>query len=221
MLEQCHTVTVSPACLHTLLLRRLAHVSIGGFPAGWECLLHPRQGVLLRASMWHAVCRLQCTDCISSAAASLSEGESAGTAQPCQTDCGAVFSLLPACRLRDDERKSPAVLSYLKEENAYTAEAMSDTQQLQDELYREMRARIQEADISVATRCGFVTYVSLRQALTAPGGCVTCVGAWLHKQAPGGVKLEVRPSHTWRRALPGKPLRQTGVAWCVHAATSH
>ncbi|KAF6261714.1 hypothetical protein COO60DRAFT_1699654 [Scenedesmus sp. NREL 46B-D3] len=53
--------------------------------------------------------------------------------------------------LRDDERKSPAVLSYLKEENAYTAEAMSDTQQLQDELYREMRARIQEADISVAT----------------------------------------------------------------------
>jgi oligopeptidase B len=57
--------------------------------------------------------------------------------------------------LRDDARKSPAVLSYLGEENAYTAAAMSDTQQLQDELYKEMRARIQEADTSVATRCGF------------------------------------------------------------------
>jgi hypothetical protein len=57
------------------------------------------------------------------------------------------------CRLRDDERKAPAVLSYLESENAYTAAAMSDTQQLQDELYKEMRARIQEADTSVATRC--------------------------------------------------------------------
>jgi oligopeptidase B len=56
------------------------------------------------------------------------------------------------CRLRDDERKSPAVLSYLSDENAYTAAAMADTQQLQDELYKEMRARIQEADTSVATR---------------------------------------------------------------------
>jgi hypothetical protein len=46
------------------------------------------------------------------------------------------------------------VLSYLGEENAYTAAAMADTQQLQDELYKEMRARIQEADTSVATRWG-------------------------------------------------------------------
>lgn len=62
---------------------------------------------------------------------------------------------MPACRLRDDARKDPAVLSYLKEENAYTAAAMADTQQLQDALYTEMRARIQEEDTSVATRCGF------------------------------------------------------------------
>lgn len=64
--------------------------------------------------------------------------------------------LLPgpaACpRLRDDKRKSPDVLSYLKQENAYTAAAMSDTEQLQEELYKEMRARIQEADTSVAVR---------------------------------------------------------------------
>eukprot|EP00883_Tetradesmus_obliquus_P008320 jgi/Sobl393_1/1902/SZX76335.1 len=53
--------------------------------------------------------------------------------------------------LRDDARKDPAVLSYLKEENAYTAAAMADTQQLQDTLYTEMRARIQEEDTSVAT----------------------------------------------------------------------
>jgi protease II len=67
---------------------------------------------------------------------------------------------LAACRLRDDARKSPAVLSYLEEENAYTAAAMCDTQQLQDELYKEMRARIQEADTSVATRCGMSFVVS-------------------------------------------------------------
>ncbi|WIA17986.1 hypothetical protein OEZ85_009475 [Tetradesmus obliquus] len=54
--------------------------------------------------------------------------------------------------LRDDTRTSPAVLSYLNAENDYAAAAMADTQALQEQLYEEMKARIQEADVSAATR---------------------------------------------------------------------
>eukprot|EP00879_Flechtneria_rotunda_P033164 GHRR01036705.1.p1 GENE.GHRR01036705.1~~GHRR01036705.1.p1 ORF type:complete len:506 (+),score=173.15 GHRR01036705.1:386-1903(+) len=54
--------------------------------------------------------------------------------------------------LRDDARKAPAVLEYLKAENQYTAAAMADTVKLQDELYKEMRGRIKEEDTSVAAR---------------------------------------------------------------------
>jgi oligopeptidase B len=43
--------------------------------------------------------------------------------------------------LRDDERTSPAVLSYLAAENEYAAAAMADTQSLQEQLYEEMKVR--------------------------------------------------------------------------------
>ena len=55
-------------------------------------------------------------------------------------------------RLRDDERKNPAVLSHLHAENAYTKAVMADTEALQGDLYLEMRGRIQEADQSVPER---------------------------------------------------------------------
>lgn len=58
------------------------------------------------------------------------------------------------CRLRDDDRKAPDVITYLNAENDYTAAVMADTEGLQEELYKEMRGRIQEADQSVPTRCG-------------------------------------------------------------------
>ena len=48
--------------------------------------------------------------------------------------------------LRDDARESPAVLAHVGAENAYTAAVMRSTEALQDDLYREMRGRIQEAD---------------------------------------------------------------------------
>ncbi len=57
-----------------------------------------------------------------------------------------------AARLRDDDRNSPDVLSYLLAENTYTSHAMKETQQLQQQLYQEMKDRIQEADTSVAVR---------------------------------------------------------------------
>ena len=54
--------------------------------------------------------------------------------------------------LRDDERKSPQVLQHLEAENAYTAAVMADTEALQETLYLENRARIQEADQSATLR---------------------------------------------------------------------
>ncbi|KAI8471644.1 MAG: prolyl oligopeptidase [Monoraphidium minutum] len=54
--------------------------------------------------------------------------------------------------LRDDARKSPDVLSYLKAENEYTEAVLADTKGLQEVLYKEMRGRIKEEDSSVPTR---------------------------------------------------------------------
>ena len=44
------------------------------------------------------------------------------------------------------------MLSYLEAENAFTSAAMADTEALQTQLYKEMRARIKEEDVGVATR---------------------------------------------------------------------
>lgn len=56
--------------------------------------------------------------------------------------------------LRDDNRKDPEVLAYLNEENAYTETVMADTKKLQEELYKEIRGRIQEDDMTVPLRKG-------------------------------------------------------------------
>lgn len=47
------------------------------------------------------------------------------------------------------ERENPEVIKYLEDENAYTAEVLSDTKQFQEDLYKEMRGRIKEDDESV------------------------------------------------------------------------
>lgn len=44
------------------------------------------------------------------------------------------------------------MVSYLEAENSYTTAAMADTEAIQAQLYKEMRARIKEEDTSVATR---------------------------------------------------------------------
>ncbi|KAJ7554325.1 hypothetical protein O6H91_06G135200 [Diphasiastrum complanatum] len=56
--------------------------------------------------------------------------------------------------LRDDARQNPDVLAHLQQENAYTEGAMSDTSDLQELLYKEMRGRIKEEDSSVPLRKG-------------------------------------------------------------------
>ncbi len=50
------------------------------------------------------------------------------------------------------ERKDPEVLSFLKAENAYTDSMMSHTRKLQEKLYREMKHRIREEDLSVPVK---------------------------------------------------------------------
>jgi oligopeptidase B len=54
--------------------------------------------------------------------------------------------------LRD--RDDPAVLEHLEAENAYTKAALAHTEPLQQQLYDEMVARIQETDLSVPARKG-------------------------------------------------------------------
>jgi oligopeptidase B len=55
-------------------------------------------------------------------------------------------------------RTDPAVLDYLHAENAYTTGVMQHTEALQAQLYRELRGRIQEADLSVPVRLGDYLY---------------------------------------------------------------
>jgi oligopeptidase B len=54
--------------------------------------------------------------------------------------------------LRD--RDNPEVIDYLKAENAYAKDVMAHTQQLQDSLFKEMKSRIKETDLSVPVRHG-------------------------------------------------------------------
>ncbi len=54
--------------------------------------------------------------------------------------------------LRD--RDDPEVLGYLKAENEFTQAALEHTQPFQDELFEEIRSRIQETDVSAPVRWG-------------------------------------------------------------------
>ncbi len=54
--------------------------------------------------------------------------------------------------LRDDDRKNPAMLAYLNAENAYADAVLAPTKPVQDALYNEIVARIQQDDASVPFR---------------------------------------------------------------------
>src|SRR5438309_11451187 len=59
------------------------------------------------------------------------------------------------------KKSDPAVIDYLKAENAYTDAVMEPTLSLQDSLYREMLSRIREDDESVPARRGDWWYSQL------------------------------------------------------------
>lgn len=50
------------------------------------------------------------------------------------------------------KKKNPKVIKYLKEENKYTEKLMSHTKQLQKKLFKEMKRRIKETDISAPVK---------------------------------------------------------------------
>ena len=56
------------------------------------------------------------------------------------------------------ERGNPNVLAYLKAENAYTDSVMKPTEPLQEKLFKEMKARIKETDLSVPVKKGNYYY---------------------------------------------------------------
>ncbi|HET9691898.1 MAG TPA: S9 family peptidase [Acidimicrobiales bacterium] len=52
------------------------------------------------------------------------------------------------------DRDDPAVLAHLEAENAYSAEALAHTAQLQQQLFDEIRTRVVETDVSAPSRSG-------------------------------------------------------------------
>jgi oligopeptidase B len=72
--------------------------------------------------------------------------------------------------LRDKD--SPAVIDYLKAENAYTDAVTAPTKPLREELYREMVSRVKETDQSVPARKGrYVYYTRTEQGKQYPIHC--------------------------------------------------
>lgn len=70
--------------------------------------------------------------------------------------------------LKDDyfwlrDKKSPEVIKYLEEENAYTEETMKPTKELQETLYKEILGHIKQTDLSVPSRIGDYYYYSRTQ----------------------------------------------------------
>src|SRR5215210_3116416 len=64
--------------------------------------------------------------------------------------------------LRD--RNDPEVIAYLQAENRYTAAVMRRTEGLQEQLYQEMRCRIQETDLTVPERLDSYLYYTRTEA---------------------------------------------------------
>jgi oligopeptidase B len=62
------------------------------------------------------------------------------------------------------ERSDPEVIAYLEAENRYTATVMRSTEGLQEQLYHEMRSRIQETDLSVPERVDSFLYYTRTEA---------------------------------------------------------
>jgi oligopeptidase B len=91
------------------------------------------------------------------------------------------------------ERDDPEVVAYLEAENAYTRATMADTASLQDALYAEIVARIQETDLSVPVRRGPWSYYS--RTVEGRQYAVHC-----RRPADGDVGPEAEPSDPTRPA---------------------
>ncbi len=78
----------------------------------------------------------------------------------------------PYAWLRDETRRRPDVLEYLRAENAYTEALTRHTKRLQDQLYREMVGHIKETDLSVPDLVdGYYYYTRTRKGKQYPIFC--------------------------------------------------
>ncbi|MFL5496699.1 MAG: S9 family peptidase [Gemmatimonadales bacterium] len=74
-------------------------------------------------------------------------------------------------------RRDPEVIAYLEAENRYTEEVMRHTEPLQERLFREMRGRIKETDLSVPERLdGWLYYSRTMEGAQYPIFCRHPVG---------------------------------------------
>ena len=70
------------------------------------------------------------------------------------------------------QKDSPEVIAYVEAENTYTDELLRPTQKLQDELYQEMLARLQQTDVTVPYRWrGYLYFSATEQGKQYPTLC--------------------------------------------------
>ncbi|HXN24024.1 MAG TPA: S9 family peptidase [Candidatus Dormibacteraeota bacterium] len=87
------------------------------------------------------------------------------------------ISILHGDRREDDyywlrDKGNPEVVEYLEAENAYTNVVMKSTDKLQDVLYQEMLARVQQTDLTVPYReNGYIYYLRTEEAKQYPIHC--------------------------------------------------
>jgi oligopeptidase B len=90
-------------------------------------------------------------------------------AQKPYTVKGPVDRVDPYYWLRDDTRKSPEVLGYLKAENAYADAILAPTKPLQEKLFQEIVGRIKQDDSSVPFReRGYYYYTRYQKGADYP-----------------------------------------------------
>jgi oligopeptidase B len=106
------------------------------------------------------------------------------------------------------EKTNPKVIAYLEEENRYTEAVMKDTEQLQEQLYKEILGRIKETDMSAPARNGgYLYYSRTEQGKQYPIHC---------RKPVGGDKEEVLIDGN--ELAKGQKYFRTGV---IKPSTSH
>ena len=65
--------------------------------------------------------------------------------------------------MRDDSRKNPAILAHLAAENDYTIAQLKHTEAMQEQIFEEIKGRIEKDDNSVPTKKGDFYYASQMQ----------------------------------------------------------
>lgn len=74
--------------------------------------------------------------------------------------------------LRDMDRKDPEIIQYLEDENTYTDVEMKDTEDLQEELFQELKGRVKQTDESVPYLMeGFYYYTRYEEGKEYPIYC--------------------------------------------------